>query len=363
MITLQTRPPVMIRPVVHSPPSSTAVRSSPYPTRSLPQNTKKMDFAPITPLQHTLQSRLPLLLRFPANPAIPISVSILLLYHLLLFAAFLAPPFPHRRGIFLGVITALLLRLLNSTTYLGPPRDYTLSIWVLGEYLCFSSVYLCGYPPERNAVLSQLGYSSQNWRTRLSAAWEVYINRRLVAAPPPPPPHSQPSRSRTRFVIWHLARAAAYFLLLAVLEPQFPTAANVLTSSLPRRVVRANVAIGSIYLLLSLMHSFVAAVSVLMRMSSPASWPPLFGSLSTCHSVRNVWRFWHQLLAFPFRAHSSWAADGLGLKRGGAARYIFTVFASFFLSGLLHAVPAWVVSGTDAQSMAYFLLQGVGIVL
>lgn len=61
-------------------------------------------------------------------------------------------------------------------------------------------------------------------------------------------------------------------------------------------------------------------------------------------------------------SHSRFLAELLGVTRDkGRAFYLFHVYVAFLLSGLLHAVPAWVVSRTDGAAMAYFMLQAVGI--
>jgi hypothetical protein len=69
------------------------------------------------------------------------------------------------------------------------------------------------------------------------------------------------------------------------------------------------------------------------------------------------------MLTYTLLSHSAWAASVLGLQPGKRGTYIFRLYVAFFLSGLLHAVPAWAISRTDGQSMAYFLLQAVGITI
>jgi hypothetical protein len=166
-----------------------------------------------------------------------------------------------------------------------------------------------------------------------------------------------------RFILRHLLKAALIILIWPQLHSFFPTATSSLTAPLWERVLRCNICVLAIYCMIECSYSLLAALAVLLRISHPTSWPPQFGDITTCWSIRRTWAFWHHMLTYTLLSHSAWAANTLRLKRGARGTYFFRLFVAFFLSGLLHAVPAWAVSRTDAQAMAYFLLQAVGIVV
>jgi hypothetical protein len=62
-------------------------------------------------------------------------------------------------------------------------------------------------------------------------------------------------------------------------------------------------------------------------------------------------------------SHSNYLCNLLRLSSKNKAAWLIRVYVAFFLSGLLHAVPAWAISRTDGANMAYFMAQAVGITI
>jgi hypothetical protein len=155
-----------------------------------PAGEAAMDFGYIDARQLKLQSRLPMLLVFSADPLAtlaarpPLSLPLLAFFHILLYGAFLLPPFPYRRSLGLATITAVLCRLLTQATGLGPGHDYALAISLFGEYQCFTNFFGCTYPPETNPALVRRGckdgFAQWGWLQRLKAVDEIMRNRRGI---------------------------------------------------------------------------------------------------------------------------------------------------------------------------------------
>lgn len=113
--------------------------------------------------------------------------------------------------------------------------------------------------------------------------------------------------------------------------------------------------------------------AVLLRLSQPSSWKPLFGSASSAYTLRGFWgNFWHQSLRNLLSKPAEWVVEDIfGLKaipaeqsrRRWLARYAKIVF-SFALSGLLHALVDSAV-GCDFWSgtMRFFIAQAIGILV
>ena len=73
-------------------------------------------------------------------------------------------------------------------------------------------------------------------------------------------------------------------------------------------------------------------------------------------------RVWHQMLRRILTSHVNFIANVLHLPRGTFTTY-FKLFATFFLSGLLHAIGDYILLQNFSQgtSIQFFLLQAVGI--
>jgi hypothetical protein len=179
-----------------------------------------------------------------------------------------------------------------------------------------------------------------------------------------------------------------YFLGLAALEDPTPwTWLSSLNEVVPiaARVVRLSMSMAGVIVALTAIFSLnpLFFATILPRMIDiskltnapllePSLYPPMWHPLSTSvlrSGLGGLWgRFWHQMFRFGISEPSRVLIQGLGLDpRGGAARALQLVVA-FGLSGSIHALGSYTsFSGVPSHPLsgplAFFLLQGVGILL
>ncbi|KAJ7650405.1 membrane bound O-acyl transferase family-domain-containing protein [Roridomyces roridus] len=105
-------------------------------------------------------------------------------------------------------------------------------------------------------------------------------------------------------------------------------------------------------------HDLFALIAVLvLRVSSPADWPPIFDSPWLATSLTELWAArWHQIFRQEFVALGGWPL-GLVAGRVGAVLGVFSV------SGILHFVGLWGMGMADLRVYCFFLMMGVCVVL
>ncbi|KAJ3542435.1 hypothetical protein NM208_g4097 [Fusarium decemcellulare] len=105
--------------------------------------------------------------------------------------------------------------------------------------------------------------------------------------------------TRTKFATSKLARAITAYITLdtvifAAKHTEIPTAWVWDINTLKRIAYIELLMALSVYTTMSLQFELAAMVSVVFVRGKPEDWPPLFGNLSDCYTVSNVWgRFWH----------------------------------------------------------------------
>ncbi|KAI5819611.1 hypothetical protein BZA77DRAFT_158643 [Pyronema omphalodes] len=304
-----------------------------------------------------------------ARPAV--SLSSIVLFVALLHIPFLLPPFPFRRLLFIGINTALCCHIVRGTLNKDSGDDFALAVSVVGLLERFCDFFGCSGAPEDNKELTRKGWDGSfkdwNWKQRLYCVTEFWWNtrgigwgwetrsRRGVGTPD--------SMPKSQFLAHHLRKMVLLFAIGVSLHHYYPSVEVVFQASILERILRS-LACGIIVgVFLDGFYSVAAFVSVLLGVFTPQHWPPAYGSLTSCYSIRRAWGFWHQMITHMLISHGDWVAGILGCKKGSKAGWFVRLYTAFFLSGFHHSVPAWAISRTDGGSMCFFMLQAVGITI
>lgn len=90
-------------------------------------------------------------------------------------------------------------------------------------------------------------------------------------------------------------------------------------------------------------HVFALLFVCVLRLDSPADWPPLFGDIRQITSIRRFWGgFWHRLAVGPYGSHASAFSQKIaGFKRGSKSDKFCVTFCIFLCSGLAHSAVSW----------------------
>ncbi|KAF8887536.1 membrane bound O-acyl transferase family-domain-containing protein [Infundibulicybe gibba] len=117
---------------------------------------------------------------------------------------------------------------------------------------------------------------------------------------------------------------------------------------------------------ISITHTLLSVIAVVLGISQPRDWPKLFGPWWKLDSVGAIWgQNWHQLLRRPLVAHGKYAARILGFAPHSAGAYLTQVLVAFVLSGFIHASGDW-CSGHDATTVraniVFFLSQAGAVI-
>ncbi|MCJ1309787.1 DNA repair protein rad50 [Agyrium rufum] len=121
------------------------------------------------------------------------------------------------------------------------------------------------------------------------------------------------------------------------------------------------------FTMFNFLHSLCAIPAILLGLSKVNDWPPFFGPLGDCWSVRQFWGcFWHQLLRHRFSTIAEFTTFKiLQIPRGTlVARYTNLTFV-YALSGILHLGTdvAQGLQWRDSGAMQFFLTQVLGIMI
>ncbi|KAB5527914.1 membrane bound O-acyl transferase family-domain-containing protein [Coniochaeta sp. 2T2.1] len=127
----------------------------------------------------------------------------------------------------------------------------------------------------------------------------------------------------------------------------------------------------TVFASMTMQYEMAATVAILLCISEPKDWPPLFGSIADCFTVGNVWgKFWHQYLRQPCLGFSHALIRLLRVPRLSKAAYFIHLAVAFLFSALFHTLslaavrPAWVPLGELVKDMGtFFLIQALAIVL
>lgn len=118
---------------------------------------------------------------------------------------------------------------------------------------------------------------------------------------------------------------------------------------------------------LDVANALLATASVLVGVSGPGDWPPLFGSPLTACGLRSFWsRFWHHLARKPYRNFGQVVAGRVGLLLPGGLRStvegVVAAYVVFFVSGVSHAAVSWKFGQADwwYADLRWFMLNCLG---
>ncbi|KAF8535115.1 membrane bound O-acyl transferase family-domain-containing protein [Trichophaea hybrida] len=311
---------------------------------------------------YELQRSLPTVIRFTSTPEVdlasrpPLRLLPVLFYYALLFIPFLIPPFPFRRFLFLSVQTALFFQILRCTTGYGQGHDFVVMIIMFGQLQRFHDFYGCAGPPEENPELtcSKNQALSKNGANTRGIGWGWQMRTRPELGAP---------TTRWRFVARNALKTLALVIAMIPLHKFYPNAEQVLNSSWPERIVSSNICIFIIYSFIDGAYCASAAFMVALHLSEPEDWPPAYGKITSCYSIRRAWAFWHQMLTRTIFSHTNYLCKLLGLSPDKKSAWLLRVYVAFFLSGVLHSVPVWAISRTDGANMLFFMAQAVGITI
>ncbi|MCJ1444542.1 MAG: hypothetical protein MMC23_005044 [Stictis urceolatum] len=149
--------------------------------------------------------------------------------------------------------------------------------------------------------------------------------------------------------------------------PFFSRMGEIAAEEVATRVVNVLVFWAVGYSAIQLQYCTFAVVGLMLPGAKVEGWPPLFGRLVECWSIRQFWgAFWHQNLRRNFGSPAHYFAyELIGLpKETWVARYLF-IGATFTLSGVLHVFVDMLSFIPPAKSgaMVFFPLQAVGIMI
>jgi len=233
--------------------------------------------------------------------------------------------------------------------------------------------------------------AGRGYLDRIGFGWDAMINARGVGKPYavrnlPPFSSSNPSYvpSRAEFLTRTAAIAVASYLTLDVLDSlsdpvvawKFFSNANIplvhrlgiiTGEELAIRIVGTVIAGIGLIAVQRGVYSIFAFLSVGLRLSDPAWWPPFHGSLSSIYSLRSIWGlFWHQMNTRRVSAISHWLVhDVLKLPRGHVLVRYLRAFSTLLTSGVLH-LGVDIASGLavhESGAIRFFSTQFIGIII
>jgi hypothetical protein len=112
-----------------------------------------------------------------------------------------------------------------------------------------------------------------------------------------------------------------------------------------------------------IMHHTFATVTIALNLCSPADWPPLWGNLSDCWSVRQVWgKAYHQFFCRTFELYSNvFASNILGLRKGSFTSKYTKLYTVFFVSTCIHWWFSFCGAADEQGNFRYFMGQAIAI--
>ncbi|TIA83951.1 hypothetical protein E3P98_00482 [Wallemia ichthyophaga] len=109
----------------------------------------------------------------------------------------------------------------------------------------------------------------------------------------------------------------------------------------------------------NLAYSLTSVVCVVIGLSNPSDWPRFF-NMAEAYSIQRLWGIgWHGL----FRRSIKFYGDSIGSLFPKYAKMPVKTLVAFSLTGLSHAMGAYVLAGLGLGQFCFFLVQAVGIVV
>ncbi|KAF9890732.1 hypothetical protein FE257_005598 [Aspergillus nanangensis] len=113
------------------------------------------------------------------------------------------------------------------------------------------------------------------------------------------------------------------------------------------RIPLCCILVANLRLLFAMVYGALATISVLLGLTAPQDWPPLFGSVRHLQTfcIRSFWAtYWHQLLRWPLLTISRDIRRRLRFRCTGSssrqAQNVVDLFLVFSLSGVFHVLSA-----------------------
>jgi len=93
------------------------------------------------------------------------------------------------------------------------------------------------------------------------------------------------------FVRAQLSKLGAILALTVPCHMLYPTVAEVLSAPLWVRSYRSNLCVFGVYSIVDGCYILSSIAAVSLGLSTAEEWPPLFGRLTSCWSIRRAWGF------------------------------------------------------------------------
>ncbi|KAM7217650.1 membrane bound O-acyl transferase family domain containing protein [Rhypophila decipiens] len=115
----------------------------------------------------------------------------------------------------------------------------------------------------------------------------------------------------------------------------------------------------TVYVGMNMQFDIAAAIGVGLRLNEPEDWPPLFGSITDCYTIANVWgKFWHQYMRQPCLGTSHFLLAHLNtlisrlprrlhisqIPKHSLVPYLFHLLTAFAISTFFHALSVGTVA-------------------
>ncbi|KAJ5111435.1 hypothetical protein N7532_001970 [Penicillium argentinense] len=114
-------------------------------------------------------------------------------------------------------------------------------------------------------------------------------------------------------------------------------------------------------------YRLLSILFVGLGIDDPSNWPPAFGSVVDCYTLRNFWgKFWHQFMRQPFTSLSKFVArDILGLPFPSVLERYMNLFLVFLFSSMFHVIVDLLQSVPieHSGSIPFFMTFVIGIVV
>ena len=187
-------------------------------------------------------------------------------------------------------------------------------------------------------------------------------------------PTIPPSTTRLRAILTHLLLILKYTLILdlrdylhtytILLTPQTP--ATLFHLPLWHQLLYTHLAILNSAAGIGVTYHIPALLLTLTHLTTPHSWPSVFGSWSSATTVRGAWgNLWHQYFRRWFEVFNTLLLNTLHIRRGTLLSKYIQIYFAFLLSAIFHHIAALncVYVPSVRHQFLFFMLQPVCITI
>lgn len=86
-------------------------------------------------------------------------------------------------------------------------------------------------------------------------------------------------------------KALALTVVMIPLHKFYPSVERVLNGTWLERIISSNCCIFIIYSYIDGAYCATSALMVALNLSEPKDWPPAYGKIASCYSIRRAWAF------------------------------------------------------------------------